>query len=296
MRRGLDLTLSDLASRAGATVDATRAVYDALGLVTDELAGFGPGDVDLISLTASDESGLVDDVGTQVLRVAGGSLRRVAEAVVAAYVQDVENHPDHQRHDLIELADMNAFASGLIVAVGDTLGTMFRHHMWTAVRRQRSGQRGITAPELIRMGVGFVDLVALPPNELVGLIEQFEQQAYAAAARSGGRVVKSIGDEVMIAGPDHATAVTIALDLIESFAGHESIRPRAGVSAGEVLFRLGDYYGPVVNLAARLVDVAGPGEVLTDREPSETDAVVLRPAGDRELKGFDDPVAVWSTT
>ena len=66
---------------------------------------------------------------------------------------------------------------------------------------------------------------------------------------------------------------------------------------GEVLFRHGDYYGPIVNLAARLVDAAIPGEALVDRsvvEAMKDDDLVFEPAGRRMLKGFDEPVAVWS--
>ncbi len=131
---------------------------------------------------------------------------------------------------------------------------------------------------MIAHGAAESDTVGLEDNDLIA------------------RIVQSIGDEVMIASDDHATTTKIALELIASFAGHESIQPRRGVGAGEVLVRLGDYYGPIANMAARLVDVAAPGEVLTDRAPSATDEVELRPAGTRELKGFDHPAPVWSTS
>ncbi|MGH9260632.1 MAG: adenylate/guanylate cyclase domain-containing protein, partial [Acidimicrobiales bacterium] len=74
-------------------------------------------------------------------------------------------------------------------------------------------------------------------------------------------------------------------------------QPRGGLVFGEVLFRHGDYYGPVVNMAARLVDAAIPGEALVDGsvvEATKDETLVFEPAGRRMLKGFEAPVAVWS--
>jgi adenylate cyclase len=297
---GLDLNLEELAARCGVSVDRVGALYSSFGLDAELLAGFGEGDIKMLSLALADDTGLVDQVGTELFRVAGRSLRRIAEAAVAIYVQDVENHPDQLKMDLIELADLNAGASQLAVAFGDTLGTIFRHHMWAAVRGQRTGQHGDGPPELIQAGIGFVDLVgftplsrSLSPGELMELVGEFEQRAFEVAGQNGGQIVKSIGDEVMIAGPDHGTVIAIVVALVSSFADDPEIRPCAGVTAGQVVFRLGDYYGPLVNLASRLVDIAEPGEVLTDRGVSDSDLISLRPAGQRSLKGFDQPVDVW---
>ncbi len=298
---GLDLTLAELAARGGTSEDRVRTVYASLGLDVETLAGFGEGDLALLSLAVDDDTGLIDQVGAELLRVAGTALRRVADATVAAYVQDIENDPDRRVDGLVGLAELNEFASELALEFGNTFGTMYRHHMWTAVRNQRTGQRGVGAPELIRAGIGFVDLVGftpisreLPPHELMALVEEFEQRAFEIATQHGGRIVKSIGDEVMIAAPDHETVAAIAMALVNGFSDDRATRPRAGVSAGQVVFRLGDLYGPVVNMAARLADIATPGEVLTDVGEPGTGSISLCPAGKRELKGFDDPVDVWT--
>ncbi len=298
--KGLDLSLAELAARCDMPVDEVAALYSSFGLDADRLSGFGEGDIEMLSLIAVDEMGLVGQVGAELFRVAGRSLRRTAEAAIAIYVQDIENSPEQLDTDLVEMAEMNAAASELAVAFGTTLGTIFRHHMWTAVRDQRSGQPGDGPPELIRAGIGFVDLVGFTPlsrdlssADLMELVEEFEQRAFDVAGKHGGQVVKSIGDEVMITGPDHATVLAIAVALVSGFADDPEIRPCAGVTAGQVVFRLGDYYGPLVNLASRLVDIAEPGEVLTDRGDSESDLISLRPAGQRTLKGFDEPVEVW---
>jgi len=296
---GLPLTLDDVARQAGCEREDVRAIYEGLGLRVDDLAGFGDGDVALVSLVAHDTSGIIETVGTQILRVAGSALSRLAEATVAAYVQDVEHRDDAR--DLIAEADQNAFASTLVLVLGDMLPTVFRHHMWTSVRRQRVAQHGIADPEVVRMAVGFVDLVGFTsfsrfasPAELIATIEDFERRAFETAHRLGGRIVKSIGDEVMIAASDARTVSAIACELIDTTGDDPSVAPRAGVSAGDVLFRLGDYYGPVVNLASRLTAEAVPGEVLTDQSTDVGPDMALQPAGRRTLKGFAEPVRVWT--
>jgi adenylate cyclase len=297
---GLDLDLDGVARRAGCTPGQVRRIYGWMGLRVDDLAGFGDDDVALLQLVTGDTSGMVDMVGPQLLRVGGTALSRLSEAMVAAYVQDVE-HRNHDSLDLVAEADQNALGATLSLALGWTLPTVFRHHMWTAIRRQRRAQSDVAEPEVVRLAVGFVDLVGFTSfsrvasaAELIASIEAFEQRAFDVAMRRGGRIVKSIGDEVMIAAHDTSTVAAIALELIAGTRSDPAVKPRGGVSAGDVLFRLGDYYGSVVNLASRLTGEAVPGEVLTDQPVDDSPEVIVRPAGRRILKGFDEPVTVWS--
>ena len=160
-------------------------------------------------------------------------------------------------------------------------------------------------PELARLAVGFVDLTGftalsrhLPPAELIQVITQFESTAYDVAAALGGRIVKHIGDEIMFVALDAAAApASPARCWLRS--PPNTFRPRGGLSYGDLLVRHGDYYGPVVNLASRLVDEAIPGEVLVDSAAggggvaSDPDLVV-EPAGRRLLRGFDEPVTTFS--
>lgn len=302
--QGLDLTLEQLADQAGTDVDSARSFYRAAGLDPDELAGFGDGDVELLQLLSGDTTGMVEQVADELLRVAGVSLRRLAEATVAVYVQDVENQPGIDRADLVLLAQLNSLGSELLVQFARQLGTLFRHHMFVAVNQQRRGQRELVEPRHIRAGIGFVDLVGytpisgrLTPTELGDYIDAFETTAFEVAHRHGGRVVKSIGDEVMFTAPEPRKTAMIALDLVQAFASQHGTAPRGAISAGNVMFRLGDFYGPVVNLAARLVDTAEPGQVLTDLPTAEDepmgDHVSFEPIGSRDLKGFEEPVRVF---
>ena len=297
---GLDLDLAGVARAAGTDPEQVRRIYGWMGLRVEDLAGFGEDDVTLLRLVTGDTSGMVDMVGPQLLRVGGVALSRLAEAMVAAYVQDVE-HRDRDAVDLVAEADQNAIGAALSLALGGALPTVFRHHMWTAIRRQREAQTDVTEPEVVRLAIGFVDLVGFTSfsrfasaAELIATIERFEQRAFDVAMGLGGRIVKSIGDEVMIAASDARTVATIAIELIASTEADPAVAPRGGVSAGDVLFRLGDYYGSVVNLASRLTGEAVPGEVLTDHPLDGSSDLVVEPAGRRILKGYDEPVTVWS--
>jgi len=133
--------------------------------------------------------------------------------------------------------------------------------------------------------------------ELVAVVERFEEVTYDIATARGGRVVKYIGDEVMFVVADAPAACDIALALLEAFADDPTVTPRAGVAEGELLDRGGDYHGPIVNLAARLADIAVAREVLVSREVADhATAPGLRCelAGRRMLRGFDEPVTVMS--
>ena len=111
----------------------------------------------------------------------------------------------------------------------------------------------------------------------------------------GGRLVKLIGDEVMFATVDVASACAIARGLAEA----TDVPARGGLACGEVVTSGGDLYGPTVNLASRIADVAIAGEVLVNDAVVELvtdDAYAFEPAGRRQLKGFAEPVRLWSLT
>jgi len=105
--------------------------------------------------------------------------------------------------------------------------------------------------------------------------------------------VKFIGDAVMFVAADAPTAVAVAEALVEA-AAVRGLTARAGVTAGTALALDGDYFGPVVNLAARLVALAEPGTVfasapVVERLDESRRAVALGP---QVIRGFDDPVPV----
>jgi len=132
---------------------------------------------------------------------------------------------------------------------------------------------------------------------LAELVTRFEAGAHDAVTASGGEVVKLIGDEVMYIADTAAQACRVAIALERTFA-EVGVTPRGGVAVGPVLARGGDYYGPVVNAAARLVGLAAPAEVLVTHAVHEEAAsgagLLFAPAGRRALKGFTEPVEAFS--
>lgn len=153
------------------------------------------------------------------------------------------------------------------------------------------------------MAIGFVDLVGFTTlarrvelHELAAIVERFEETAHDVAAQRDGRVVKFVGDEVMFVAADAATACDIALTLVETFAGDSAVTPRGGLAAGEVVIRGGDYYGPIVNLAARLAELAVPQEILVTGEVAAAADASFRfeAAGKRLLKGVEEPVRLFT--
>ncbi len=305
LQRGAELSAHEVAARAGVDVGKVVTLFHDVGVAIPDLDAPQFTDVDVIlveRMSMAGELGIVR--GPDLLRVVAGAMERIAEAAVAVYVQGPEEDLRRRWATVLECARSNMMATELALDLGTGLGPVFRHHMRQAVARQRVIQEGVSRRELARLAIGFVDLVGsttlqagLDPAALGEQVSRFEARAFDVTAAGGGRLVKFIGDEIMIAAVDPVAGMRIVRDLVAAFTD-DGTQPRGGLVFGEVLFRHGDYYGPVVNLAARLVDAAIPGEALVDGSVVEAlkddDDLCFEPAGRRMLKGFDVPVAVWS--
>lgn len=208
----------------------------------------------------------------QNVRVVGGALAKVAEVQSDEIVEAF----DHTRaagftDEQVALLIVSSFDWPRIARL---LDYALRLQLRTALLRKLSG----SDPSDESLAVGFVDLVGytalsqeLDAEQLAELVTRFEGVAYDTVAEHGGRVVKTIGDEVMFVSSDPRAAARIALRLTERSAVDELLpEARAGLAYGSVLAQEGDYYGPVVNLASRLVGLARPGSVLTSSDVRET--------------------------
>ncbi len=301
LSKGAVLTAADLAVRADMPIEAVLSLWRTLGVaVPDEHRPmFSERDAEFTSFII--RTNPVGSHGDELLRVLGSSLTRVAEAAVAVYVQTVEPEMDLPDVDIAVWAKEMADVTAAALRLGDSMGAIFSHHMRDAILRQREAQTGVSDRSLHRLAVGFVDLVGFTPlslrtspARLLGLISQFEAKAFDVASGHNGRIVKHIGDEVMFVALDAGAGCDIARDITAAYS--EGIEPRGGVAYGDVITRHGDYYGTVVNLASRLAELAVPGEVLVNGAvaSSATGRFAFRPAGRRLLKGFDEPLEVFS--
>jgi len=296
--RGDHLSACDIADTIGMPLDEVVDNLHHLGILApspDEVL-FNERDIALVEfLQAAQTDSFEDSEGIEILHVAGTSLATTAEAAVASHVQG----PESRTTDWVQHLQINLEASMVGLEMGQHLGTAFRHHLRQAALRQRRTQN-LQYRELVRMSVGFVDLVGftslsqtLDPGEIVDLVKRFESQAHELAHGLAARVVKLVGDEVMFVSEDPADAAAFALGMMHSYSDRHVV-PRGGLAMGDLVSLHGDYFGPVVNLAARLVAAAVPGEVLIDDSLVADDSVVSEPAGRRMLKGFDLPVRVHS--
>jgi len=298
---GANLTATDLAAGAGVPVEVILSVWRTLGVVVPDpdRAMFSERDATFVRFLVLTNP--VGDHGEELLRILGSSLSRVAEAAVSVYVQTAEPDLTAPDLDLLAAARDLARVSSAALRLGDSMGIIFSHHMRDAIQRQRVAQAGVSERSLHRLAVGFVDLVGFTPlsihtspAQLLELVSGFELKAFDVASAHDGRIVKHIGDEVMFTALHASDGCGIARDLTRAFGA--GIEPRGGVCFGDVIARHGDYYGKVVNLASRLAELAIPGEVLVDAETaaSASGSFSFRPAGHRLLKGFDDPIEVFS--
>jgi adenylate cyclase len=100
-------------------------------------------------------------------------------------------------------------------------------------------------------------------------VETFESRSADIVTERGGRVIKTMGDEILFVTDDPVQGAHVALELLEAEEQVEHFpKLHVGLAFGEVLTRVGDVYGPTVNIASRLASVARPGRVLVDRELS----------------------------
>jgi adenylate cyclase len=179
------------------------------------------------------------------------------------------------------------------------LDALFRQHL-LAAQRPMALDTGSGGYETRHLAVGFVDLVGstelgeqLSLTELGSLLTRFEHLASDTVTNGGGRVIKLIGDEVLFTAPDAAAAARIAIALAGLVAADDGLpAARAGLAHGLVMLRDGDVFGPVVNLAARIVGAAGPGEVLAPADLVAAAGAEASPAGTHALKGITGEVAL----
>jgi adenylate cyclase len=132
------------------------------------------------------------------------------------------------------------------------------------------------------------------------VLGRFEAMAWDEVTEAGGRLVKLVGDEAMFVCPPTVGAAKAAGSILAQCGSDDLPRARAGIAAGKVFVRGGDYFGDVVNLASRLVDTAPPNTILVDetyrRMLEERDAqFALEAIEPRDLKGIGR-TQVWRLT
>jgi adenylate cyclase len=126
------------------------------------------------------------------------------------------------------------------------------------------------------------------------LLTEHHRIAAPIVRQWGGRIVKHLGDGLMIVFPDVPSAVHAALSLVPT--APKPLRLRAGVHAGELYVTADDLIGHVVNVAARVTDQAGGGQVLVTADAlaaaGPMPGVRVLRGRRRSLKGIDQKMLV----
>lgn len=260
---------------------SARRFWRALGFpnVDDAVVAFTEGDVAALrtvvglvrdgSLDDATALGMTRAMGRSADRLASWQVQLLAEALAEP---DADRAPDAATALAVgeRLADVADRLEPLLVYA-------WRRHLASAVARmvadgaiEAAAEEG-SEPVLSR-SVGFADLVAftrvvrrLSERELAVLVQQFEAVTSDIVTAHGGRVVKTVGDEVLFVTASVESAGGIALDIAETLADDPLLPDvRVGMATGPVVARLGDVFGTTVNRASRLTGLAAPGVVLVD--------------------------------
>ena len=264
-------TRAQVAEKAGLPVEVAEALWAQLGFphAGDDDLAFTKADVKALRRTSElIDLGILNE-GSQaaLVRTWGRSFARLAEWQVnlLAEVAAASDDPEGKLSELMAVA---------VPTVEELQSYVWRRHLGSAANRLLASQEGATSTQ----AVCFVDIVgytsqsrSLDDHELVELVERFEQTLTSLVVEHGGRVIKTIGDEVLFTADDPFAAAEVALAV--TALGEDSDEPfprvRAGIAFGTLVSRLGDVFGPTVNMASRLTSVARPGAVLIDRDAME---------------------------
>lgn len=276
-----ELTRDDVVERADVPLERTRMLWRALGFPDSQPGepAFTQADVEALRLAARLEQDqfIGDGMADLLARVMGQSMNRLAEALMEMVsdlvVEDEQlmalaaTDPDKAVQEAVRRTDH------LLPDLEWLLTYAWRRHLLAASQRVMGGAVQDLPDEPV--AVGFCDIVGyttltrdMSSQDLSKLVDSFESSASDIVVVNGGRIIKTLGDEVMFVVDKASTAARIALDLAETFASDAVRVPgvRVGLAWGPALMHGGDMFGPVVNLASRCTGIARPNTVACDRE------------------------------
>ncbi|MGN6162203.1 MAG: adenylate/guanylate cyclase domain-containing protein [Marmoricola sp.] len=287
------LTSDEVAARTGVPKEVARQRWRALGFtqVPDGEVAFTEADVHAIELVerlldlglaqAENESALIRTVGRGFARMAEFQAGVIARSLGLAEMESAQ-----LAETLEELRPL----------LEEVMSYVWRRHAVSAGARLALGATGDgSEPSMV---AGFADIVGfsrrsrtMRGDELGHLVEDFDARTVEIVGDHRGRVIKTIGDEVFFVADDPLDGALIALELLELTERRTDFPElHIGLAYGPVLARLGDVYGPVVNLASRLTSVARPGRIVVDRHLAEVLAdrpeLRLRRLRRKAVKGY----------
>jgi adenylate cyclase len=300
-------SLAEAAAQTDLEPELVERLWGSLGLPSDGLERLGDEDVQMLRYIASVlEAGFPLVAFVQLARVYGQALAQIADAEVRLFHLYVHEPLIRDGVPGLQMAEeMENLAGDLLPIASPIMDYVHQRFVQHFVEQDMVGHmemdlgEGEELDELGRVNVtvAFADLAGYTryteeegEEEALSFVERFID-AVSETLPDGTRVVKTIGDEVMIVGQDSRALCEWAVGFHALF--QERPAPRIGLHRGAAIYRDGDYFGRDVNLAARVVARARGGEVLiTDavRDAVEPlDHLAFEDIGQVKLKGFTEP-------
>ncbi|MGI8645126.1 MAG: adenylate/guanylate cyclase domain-containing protein [Nocardioides sp.] len=302
------LDATEVAFETGLSVEQTRRLWRALGFPerVNEHAFTRADAAAVAQVSGVVESGAIDfDMAVNLTRAVGQTMARLADWEVATLIGRVEEMEAGDEATGSRLGSALRLVEAVNGPFEGLLVYAWRRHLAAAAARIEAMGANEEDLHTTLVTVGFADIVAFPElsnqldeDRLGDLIEVFESRCQDVVSAHGGRVIKSIGDSVLFVSEGVEEALEIAEGIIHVI-GRDARMPdvRVGLASGSVIMRLGDVFGPPVNMAARLTAVARRNRVIID----DTTAALLPPdryetrrLTARPVRGFGlvEPVAV----
>ncbi len=299
---------NEVASEAGVTIAEARRLWRALGFPEHGTqAAFTRADVAAVS-TLNDlvASGVIDfDIAVNLTRALGQTMARLAGWEVGTLAHRVEQLEQGDQATGSLTGSARRLVEELHEPFEGLLVYAWRRHLAAAVARIEALGANEEDLHTTDLTVGFADIVSftalsneIAEDKIGDLVEVFESRCADVVAGQRGRVIKSIGDSVLFVNDDPIRAYDTAEGIIQVI-GRDARMPdvRVGLATGSVVMRLGDVFGPPVNLASRLTAVARRNRVIIDAATSELlpdDQFETRLLPGRPVRGFGivEPVAV----
>ncbi len=279
-------TREDVAEAAGVSVDEARGYWRALGFPdVGHAVAFTAWDKEALEgVLGLVRTGAIDEpTAIQLVRALGRMTGRLAEWDVEVVTGILERDEADGNGSESRIAAAYDLFARLLPELERLLIYAWRRKLAASSTRLAAlaelGGSPLTAPA----SVGFADIVSftrmsrgLSSEALGELVERFEATTNDVIFGAGGRVVKTLGDEVVFVADAAAVAAAIGCDLVEAIGRKPDLPDiRVGIATGPVVARMGDVFGTPTNLAARLTALADRNVVLVD--PATAEALADEP-------------------
>jgi len=299
--RSATFTLEEAAERCGLEPALVERIWSAVGFSAPALSEVTEEDLELLRyIGAALQAGFPLVALLQLVRVYGQALARIADAEVRLFHLYVHEPLIHEGVDHLEMAEeMRGLAGELLPLAAPIMDQVHQRFLQHFLDQDIVGHMELEVDSdgrldlgRLRVAIAFADLAGYTrlteeagEDEAVDIIERFVE-AVGNTLPDDARIIKTIGDEVMIVASDAAALLDWAVGF--QTLHRERPLPRIGIHQGLTLYRDGDYFGREVNLAARVGARAAGGEVLVTRPLVEAAGrhLEFEHIGNVKLKGF----------